>query len=239
MPEKTDKKFTIPVLLLITIMAGTLLVFLGSHLRDKSYGQQIIRVTNSISIPGKEVELMNVLNNISEFGGDEIDRERKVFSYAAAASGVLILFVISPFLLINSYSNTGKGGNFGWYAGAVILLLGVFASTSVIVNTLKEETENAEIISNSREKDRLRMELMNLAFEAAEAAVLPGEFGGGSGSFKNFPDGSTGGPTSPPFSLPAIHFILKSPTRLPILQLSSPAVLLSQSRTPPIRWLLK
>jgi len=191
MPGKTEKKFRLPLLILVTVLAGTLLIFLGSHFRDKSYGQEIIRVTNAISVPAMEIQMMNVLTNIFEFGGDDIDRERKIFSYAAAAAGVLILFLISPFLLFRSYATPNKKGTFGWYAGAVILSLGVFFSTSVIVNTLTAETENAESITQkNREKNQLRMQLMNLAFEAAEAAVLPGKFGGGSGSFKNFPDGN-------------------------------------------------
>lgn len=194
MPEKTDNKFRLPVLILATVLAGTLLIFLGNYLRDYSYGQKIIRVTNAVSIPALEVHKMNVVNNISEFGGKENDRERNYFSFAVTAGGTLLLLVISPFLLINFYSSPGTKGAIGWYAGAVIILLGIYASATVIVNTISAGTENAEIINQNREKDRLRTQLASLAFEAAEVAILPAEFGGGNGSFRNFPGGSEKSP---------------------------------------------
>lgn len=72
---------------------------------------------------------------------------------------------------------------FAWYGSASLsftLLITVVCLTAVNMTSFSKVKKNADV---DRTKDQMRQEMILMAAKAAEIRILPGEYGGGDGSF--------------------------------------------------------
>lgn len=135
-------------------------------------------------------------NSISQFGG-EVGMEGFSSALILGLTGVAIIFVIAPTLIVFGYKKSERVNSklrpAAWHLGMGIVLIaigfGLYSSISFSVSksNLVAATERQHTL------DQLQFEMFDLYFDASTKAILPQEIGGGGGHFTNFlaNDGST------------------------------------------------
>lgn len=182
------------------VIAGTIsLLILLPETPDpttESIGKTVQKVGFALTDPSLILTQFSTVNAISQFGGD-ISTEGFSSALLFGLAGIVILFIIAPTLILFGYKKAEKATQklrpLAWHLGTGIILaaIGFGLYSSYSWTTAKDLI--TESVQQQREMDKLRLELMDLSFDASVQAVLPQEKGGGSGSFTNFmaDDGSS------------------------------------------------
>lgn len=152
------------------------------------------------ALPALKITGYETVQAINNFSGDPADVSR--FSELAISTGisVFIIFILGPYLLLKGYteadtSKDSRSRSWKWYTGAILIILalvpaviGATVGTVVHLNT-------GESVEDNRQRDLLRTELADLAYDASYKMFVSQEMGGGEGSFNTF------GEQSEPLSL--------------------------------------
>lgn len=133
---------------------------------------------------------------ISQFGGD-MSMEGFSSAVVLGFSGVAIIFVIAPTLMLSGFkkseteSRTLRPAAWHMGMGIVLIAIGLGFYSSISYSSSKSELVTAT--ERNHKLDQLRFEMFDLYFDASAKAILPQEKGGGGGHFTTFiaNDGST------------------------------------------------
>lgn len=135
-------------------------------------------------------------NAIDQFGGN-MGMEGFSSSLIFGLTGVSIIFVIAPTLILIGYK---KGGDINsrlrpaiWHVGTGIVLVAVGYGVYSSINWSASKKNIIESTERQHAMDQLQFELIDLYYNASAEVILPHEKGGGKGQFTNFiaDDGST------------------------------------------------
>ena len=129
-------------------------------------------------LPWENAKRIDTIRAINEFSEGTPDSGSYWYVRITSLVGILLLFVVGPILWI--YGECGEKSKdkdsaqkgLAWYAGVVLVLLGlVYALSSTVMKTsvYQNTWKNAE---KSRNVDQLRGELTTLAFDIAEVYYL-------------------------------------------------------------------
>lgn len=152
------------------------------------------------SLPALKISGYETVQAINDFGGKPEDLSGFAEVAIVPAVGIFIVLILAPFLLLKGYIQANNSENpqkrsWTWYVGAIMIMLALIpAALSATVGT-KVYMNTVESSENSRQRDVLRSQLMNLALGASYLLFLLQEKGGGDGSFRNI------GTDSEPISL--------------------------------------
>lgn len=135
-------------------------------------------------------------NAISQFGGD-MGMEGFSSALILGLTGIAIIFVIAPTLILFGYKKSGTSDgslrSAAWHLGMgiVMIAIGYGLYSSLSWSSSKQNL----IVSTERQHtiDQLQFELIDLYYNASAKAILPHSKSGGNGHFNNFiaKDGST------------------------------------------------
>jgi hypothetical protein len=197
MNEKTNS-FLPWTLVLLSVTLLIMVVFLLSDFLNRVVNTELQNVLFTlVASPGFELVRYTTLEAIRQFGGSDMSTLETLRSLIASAAGLSLLMIIAPYWLVKGYrrleQNELSGRGFTWYAGAVVLLLGITIPAYHVVQFTQSSPEIDQAIESSRVMDELRTQMTSLAYDASERMILPPEQGGGGGSFLALPgpDGET------------------------------------------------
>lgn len=140
------------------------------------------------SLPALKISGYETVQAINDFSGEAQNAYSYNETVIISSLGVFTIFILGPYLLIKGYIQSEKSGDknkrsWTWYIGAILIISTLFPAilsatvgSAVYLNT-------KESMLDSRQKDQMRMELMNLALDASYLIFLPQVKGGGDGSF--------------------------------------------------------
>lgn len=135
-------------------------------------------------------------NAISQFGG-EVGMEGFSSALILGLTGVAIIFVIAPTLIVFGYKKSetvnSKLRPAAWHLGMGIVLIAIGYGLYSSINWSSNKKNLIEATERQHAMDQLQFELMDLYFDASAKAILPHEKGGGNGNFTTFitDEGST------------------------------------------------
>lgn len=135
-------------------------------------------------------------NAIDQFGGN-MDMEGFSSALIFGLTGIAIIFVVAPTLLLIGYK---KGEDINsrfrpaiWHIGTGIVLVAVGYGIYSSINWSASKKNLIDSTERQHAMDQLQFELIDLYYNASAEVILPHEKGGGNGQFTNFisEDGAT------------------------------------------------
>lgn len=133
---------------------------------------------------------------INQFGGD-MGMEGFSSALLLGLTGVTIIFVIAPTLILFGYKKTKTSDRqlrpAAWHLGMGIVLIAIGYGLYSSVSWSSSKQNLIESTERQHALDQLQFELIDLYYNASAKAILPHSKGGGNGHFNNFitEDGST------------------------------------------------
>lgn len=128
-------------------------------------------------------------NAIDQFGGN-MGIEGFSSSLIFGLTGVAIIFVIAPTLILIGYKKAGEINSrlrpAIWHVGTGIVLLAVGYGVYSSINWSASKKNIIESTERQHTMDQLQFELIDLYYNASAEVILPHERGGGNGQFTNF-----------------------------------------------------
>ena len=150
-----------------------------------------------ISLPALKITGYETVQAINDFAGKPEDLSQ--FTEVALTSGIgtFIILILGPFLLLKGYLQADQSENlqkrsWTWYIGAILIMLAFIPSVLSATVGTKVHLNSINSAEDSRQKDLMRSQLMNLALDASSTLFLPHKHGGGDGSFLTY--GSSNSP---------------------------------------------
>jgi hypothetical protein len=128
-------------------------------------------------------------NAIDQFGGN-MGMEGFSSSLIFGLTGVAIIFVIAPTLILIGYKKSGDINSrlrpAIWHVGTGIVLVAVGYGVYSSINWSASKKNIIESTERQHAMDQLQFELIDLYYNASAEVILPHEKGGGKGQFTNF-----------------------------------------------------
>ncbi|MDR9418734.1 hypothetical protein [Gracilimonas sp.] len=175
--------------ILIAIGIELLFSFITSIL-SVNIREYLVDIGFVFALPALKISGYETAQAILNFSGDHKDLTE--FAQTAITTGisVFVIFIVGPYLLLRGYKQSDQSENpkqrsWSWYIGAIMIMMTMIPAILSSVIGTKVYMNTKESMEDSRQKDLLNAELMDLALDASYKIFMPQEKGGGEGSFTN------------------------------------------------------
>lgn len=166
------------VILIVAVVAGLHFFFTTRTLIDKSVWMN--NPVFGMAVPSFDIFRYSIIESIQQFGGSEMESSQFWISGLKSASGLIIVMILAPWLLVKGCLAMEKSGKPDrlipvWYAGAAAMIVAIGVTGYFLGSNLIHYQGTNEMREASRSMDELRSVMMDLAFDASEQMILPSE----------------------------------------------------------------